>query len=583
MVLAALSLVLLGAVGFVGYWHARNTIIDNASNHLFSVAFNRAKELDHWFEERKLEITLIANLPQVKSSVKRIVNGDASSRADSLALAEIIKAHRETYKLYGACGIIGLDGFLLVRSESCPCKDTDLSGMPVFQRGKVSTEAVLGDIYSLNDTTRMNLAKRIEDEEGNLLAVMVFRLYPRNTLNKLLADYAGLGATGETFLVGADSVMLTPSRHPEHPAELTHKMGIWGVTTCLQGKDTVGVYRSYMGEKVVGACIWMPEYRWVLIAEMTTREAFAPLYKVAWQFLLTLGMGMILVLVVSVFISRGLTMPIFNLAKASSAVTEGDLEIQLEPRSRDEIGSLTKQFNQMVSSLKKSREALEASHRLLLQAETLAAVGKFVASIVHEMRNPLSAVKMNVRILQRQGKLGESESEHLNIAAEQTLRLENMLKEILEYSKPVSPQIKKVDLTQVIDMVLSENRDSVERKKLKVSIDMPEGSSVADTDPDLLSRILANLLSNAVNASAEGSEIFIKLNSITPLSVSVIDKGKGMSPQVVQQLFKPFFTTREEGVGLGMCNVKKFTEVMGGTVMVQSEENKGTTVTIDMG
>ena len=78
MVLAALSLVLLGSVGFVGYWHARNTIIENASCHLYSVAFNRAKELDHWFEERRLEITLIANLPQVKSSVKRIVNGAAA-------------------------------------------------------------------------------------------------------------------------------------------------------------------------------------------------------------------------------------------------------------------------------------------------------------------------------------------------------------------------------------------------------------------------------------------------------------------------------------------------------------------------
>ena len=469
----------------------------------------------------------------------------------------------------------------MVLAESCPREKTENALCPEYYTALKTDEPVIGGIYMVNsETAGINMAKSIVNPAGETIGVLMLLLLPENTLYELLANHTSLGETGETYLVGADTTMLTPSRNHLHPQPLTHKMPTEGVKNCLSGIDSVGIYQNISGNKVVGAYVWIPEQKWALLAEMTAKEAFSPLYRVGMEFLLVLGIGLGLVFGVSIYISRRLTQPLYNLAEASEAVAKGNLDIQINADSNDEVGQLALQFNYMVKSLRASQRKLEHSHRELVQAEKLAAVGRLVASIVHEMRSPLSAIKMNIRIIQKKGSFSGLEKEHLGIAADQTGRLEKMLNELLEYSKPVKPKYCEFDITETMNRIISDQSELLMRKNIEVIRQYPVQKPIMmESDPDLMTRIIDNIITNAINASGLGQPLEIWLEGGEIIIIRIKDHGIGMTDKASSRLFEPFFTTRENGIGLGMSNVKKFIDVLDGTVEVQSKENLGTSIT----
>ncbi len=214
----------------------------------------------------------------------------------------------------------------------------------------------------------------------------------------------------------------------------------------------------------------------------------------------------------------------------------------------------------------------------MLQAEKLAVVGRLVASIVHEMRNPLSGIKMNIRIVQKRSKLTKMAQEHLNIASQQTERLEKMLNELLEYAKPVKVKFSTFDLNQLMDNILTEAQEALKRKNIKLNKYYSDEQIFIKSDPDLMTRIIENIITNAINASKMGSQLQVSIQNGEKPLITISDQGYGMTTKVRERLFEPFFTTREDGIGLGMSNVKKFVDILGGNIEIDSTEGVGTTV-----
>ena len=580
LILALLSLFLSGTLGLLGFLNARATITRNAESRLTGVARDRAKQIEIWFEERKREICMLVRLPEFIELTERLAAGKGDTQADSLKLSSILQTHREVYESYGACGIFDTEGRALVLVRTCPREKIQQTLCKEYFQALESGEAVMGNIYMVNDTMAgINLAKSIIDQNAKIAGVLILLLHPENTLNELLANNTSLGETGETYIVGADTTMLTPSRSHLHPQPLSHKMPTEGVLHCLSGEDGTGIYDNFLGDEVVGAYVWIPGHQWALLAEMSTREVYSPLYMVAMEFVLVLGAGILFVFILSMFISRKLTLPLYKLAYASNEVAKGNLDLIIRAESSDEVGQLAAQFNNMVKSLKSSRQKIEQSHQELVQSEKLAAIGRLVASVVHEMRSPLSGIKMNIRILQKKLELPELEKEHLNIAAEQTGRLERMLNELLEYSKPITPQIFKVEITGLLKKIIADLAETFLRENLKVETVTSQQPVYLQTDPDLFTRIIDNILTNAVNASAPGKSISVRLNADdSQVTIEIADEGKGMPEKDKKRLFEAFYTTREDGIGLGMNNVKKFMDILRGVIEIDSVENQGTTV-----
>ncbi|MBU1936433.1 hypothetical protein KKG05_03475, partial [bacterium] len=219
----------------------------------------------------------------------------------------------------------------------------------------------------------------------------------------------------------------------------------------------------------------------------------------------------------------------------------------------------------------------------LIQSEKLAAIGEFVASIVHEIRNPLSAVKMNLRILETKCSTHGSVEEHFLLAKSQTERLEKMMTSLLDYAKPITLNLQLVRLEDLLNGVLREAETQSEGYHVEVKLH--DASKMIQVDSEKVHQVLLNVLLNALQASNPGGRIFLKTeetvwDDMPACLISVKDEGHGIAPENMTRLFEPFFTTHKQGTGLGLPNSKKIIEAHGGTIRVRSQADEGTDVEI---
>nr|MBC8478421.1 HAMP domain-containing protein [bacterium] len=263
------------------------------------------------------------------------------------------------------------------------------------------------------------------------------------------------------------------------------------------------------------------------------------------------------------------------LAPASNQVGRGDLTVRVAEESRgDEIGSLLVNFNLMV-------KGLEDSRRQLVQAEKMAAIGQLVAGIVHEMRNPLSSIKMNVRLLQRRLQEMSTVRESLEIASGEVERLERMLAELLDYSKPPTFKPETFAPGILLERVRRAVTEPAAANEIELTCTSAPEIATLYGDLELMERAVVNLLLNAIQACDKKGRVELRIEEAaggTLLQVS--DRGRGMNTHVLERLFDPFFTTRPDGIGLGMASVRKIVETHDGQLQVESLVDQGTTVRI---
>jgi signal transduction histidine kinase len=285
---------------------------------------------------------------------------------------------------------------------------------------------------------------------------------------------------------------------------------------------------------------------------------------------LTLGA----ILVVVAWVSRSISLPIQKMAEASLAVSKGDLDRKVIVDLRDELGELATRFNLMVGSLRESQ-------RQLVQSERLAAIGELVASVVHEIRNPLSAIKMNLRILEHKCETSPAVAEHFELASAQMERLEGMLKDLLDFSKPVRIEKKPIPIGEIVNYAIRHVPDGMGNVQVEMKIKDPMQKITVDKDK--IEQVLLNLLVNSKQATPGGGRITVtSLHTHDGTVITVTDTGEGISQENLTRLFEPFFTTRKHGTGLGLANAKKIVEAHGGQIRVKSAVNTGTEVEVEL-
>lgn len=444
----------------------------------------------------------------------------------------------------------------------------------------LSREVSFGAVrLSKNDSAFFDLVIPAEDSAKTL---QVHRISSREILNPIVGDTTGLGEGVELFLLDRDMRMLTPSRFHGHPAPLKHRMVIPPATAALETPRGSMEYTSFLGQPVVGGYIYMPHQRWILVGEMSVEGALKPIERIYARATAVMIVVLLILLVLTRNLARSWSRPIERLTHASEQVAAGDYSIEVPgTRSSDEIGRLTQSFNRMVKALHDGEEDLESAQREIVKQEKIAEIGKLVTSIVHEMRNPLSSVKMNLRLLERSKCDDPVEQEHLDLASGDVRRLEAMLQELLVYGKPIETNIVAINPVPILRAAVEDKLPYASEQGVRLEVLSREVDETVQADPELLRRSLDNLIGNAIEACEEGDHVEVSLDiEKRDALIQVVDSGKGMNEIVRQKLFDPFFTTREHGTGLGMSNVRKFVEAMNGSIYVTSNEGRGTTITI---
>ncbi|HJV36083.1 cache domain-containing protein [Geomonas sp.] len=297
-------------------------------------------------------------------------------------------------------------------------------------------------------------------------------------------------------------------------------------------------------------------------------------------FAIILAVGSFLGMLVSSYIAGRLAKPIRELARFARRVAVGERDLRVNINSTDEVGELAAEFNVMTAALsererevqtlnrsleQKVRERtaqLEEKNRLLLtaheelaRAEKLADLGVVAAGVAHEMNNPLAIMRGNTEVLEMYLAEGDEGREEVEVISRQIDRMAKIVANLLTFARQRPIRVQEVAIPQLLDDILEQAGHQVDLERIKVArsyaIDLP---TIAG-DPDKLRQVFINLIVNAVQAMPNGGVLTLMARikeGGRSCEISVADTGPGIPPEHLDKLFTPFFTTKDQGTGLGL-------------------------------
>jgi signal transduction histidine kinase len=253
-----------------------------------------------------------------------------------------------------------------------------------------------------------------------------------------------------------------------------------------------------------------------------------------------------------------------------------------EARRRNEIGLLTRSFNEMVSQLRHARERELELNRL----ERFTALGQLAGALAHEVKNPLNFISLALDQLRtRYGpqltRGREDFVRQLGIMKDEVRRLSDMVQTFLHYGQPIEIHPAMTDVRQLVEGVLALSESKLKSQGIEVAEQGAEVPAMLNVDAEKVRTCFVNVVANATQAMPEGGKLCVGfIRNDGHFSVTFSDTGPGIEPEVIDHIFEPFFTTKREGIGLGLFFSKAIVEKHGGTIVIgPNEPPPGTTVT----
>lgn len=282
----------------------------------------------------------------------------------------------------------------------------------------------------------------------------------------------------------------------------------------------------------------------------------------------------VLFMVLAVVIHR----PMVELQEKMAQVRAGDLFVKVGFSDRnDEIGDLGQNFNEMVQQLRESREEIERLHRTQMsRAEHLATLGEMAAGLAHEIRNPLAGIAGVMEIVGRDLPANSAAKDVLGEVRHEVMHINRIVTELLEIARPKPPVFRPADLVAVSEQAVLFARDQASKRHVSVHVVKDNPIPLLEFDKGQIHQVMLNLLLNAVQACEEGGQVQVVFaENDERVTAKVIDTGKGIPPDVLPNIFRPFFTTKGNGTGLGLSLARRVVEDHGGWLTATSEQGKG--------
>lgn len=252
----------------------------------------------------------------------------------------------------------------------------------------------------------------------------------------------------------------------------------------------------------------------------------------------------------------------------------------------NEIKAIKHRMEELLSNIGQTQAKLLESQEHLIQSEKLARVGKLAAGVAHSVRNPLTSVKMRLFTLERSLKMTPDQKEDLDVISEEIRHIDTILRNFLEYARPPKLKMQRFSPSDVVDMTLQLLRHRFDSYQTTVSLKRENRLPEIAIDSDQIKEVLVNLLVNACEAMGEGGRIRVEEEIgqwgafEKAVLIRIQDNGPGITPALIEKIFEPFFSAKEEGSGLGLSIVKRIIDEHGGEINVQSEEGHGAIFTI---
>ncbi len=556
-----LALIVVGIVGGVAYFRARQALQQAAFNRLHVAATLKENEITRWFEDRQRDFLLTTQMPDVQANLNILLNREPVAEKDRAyqILSQYLQTVSQIKPSLKEIVILDRSNKIILSTNKEREGDYEILANITYVE-TVELGANFTPIFYVSPYTgkpAITLAKPLSDRQGMILVDLDLQ-----RIDRIVREKTGLGASGEAYLVGSlisrNSFLAGKSQNNSaYPDGISSA----AIDAAMSGMSGEGSYYNYDSSPVLGVYRWLNEQDIALLVEIEREEAFKPARELA-STIVFVGLISVLGLFIGVnWLSHQLSLSRRQLEESSQ-----QLEI-------------------------KAQEA-EAANR----AKSL-----FLANMSHELRTPLNAILGFSQLMARDNTATPEQKEFLAIINRSGEHLLNLINDVLEMSKieagktVVNPE--SFNLHQLLQTIREMFQIRAEAKQLWFEFFLaPDLPQYVISDPRKLRQLLINLLSNAVKFTSSGG-VTLKasicqneanlLNRQAQLCFEVSDTGKGIAPEEIDRLFDPFVQTSsgiqsEGGTGLGLAISRQFVELMGGDIQVNSSLGEGSTFTFDI-
>jgi signal transduction histidine kinase len=341
-------------------------------------------------------------------------------------------------------------------------------------------------------------------------------------------------------------------------------------------------YVNYEGIEVVGTSVAVPDVPWLYISEVSVSSALGQLRGLALLAAAIESVFALLLVAIVWIVARSIVAPLRRLVSAAECIRKGDLGVEVEIEREDELGHLGRTFNQMSGELQSSAQEIRELHEQeMRRAAQLASVGELATGIAHEIKNPLVGVASGVDLLSRGVGEDPKSAAVLEQMQAQVRRIELAIRDLLSYATPKEPLFTWTDPKQLVGRLIALVRPQADAAGIKMTERYADVLPTIRVDPELLTQALLNLALNAIQAMKPGGTLQVSLeNADESVRFSISDTGKGIAPEEVNRIYRPFYTTKHQGTGLGLAITRGVVERHGGQIEVESKLGEGSTFTL---
>jgi len=571
-------------VGSLSFYTAKNALMNRTYEQLTSLRVLKKNHVETFINDRQRDIRLVANSQDIQDVLLLLNRHFSTPDKTNKPLQISFSRNRYLSRYLNACGYYkklficnekgnGLSTTTSLNADSTIFYSPNIATPPLILLWKKVRKSLHTEIEDFNFSQSVNPAIYVCSpifDKNNHLSGMVTLEIALQAINNIMIEKNlpnGLGQTGETYLVGSDSLIRNDSRFRTHSAYKT-KVKTQAVLNALAGKSGTERIRDYRNIKVLSSYdkLNIPGLNWVIIAEMDYREAIIPIYKIRNQ---TIGISLAVALVLCVFIfffSRRITQPIIKLKEAATRVGQGKYDSLLEVRENDEIGALTESFNQMTGQLR-AKDLELRQERLKRMRSVFDGQEQERQRISRELHDGLGQLLIAIK-LKLETLIHTDRSKFIYLTNQIKDMFDHTIDEIRSMSNDLMPAVlNEFGLVTALRNLCDEIS---ERHKIIVTF---ESDKIPDTfgkkTKTYLYRIAQEALIN-VAKHAEARKASVKLIKDEDfIQLMIEDNGKGFT-----------FGDGTTEMGNGIHNMRERVTLLNGTFTVASDLGKGTSITI---
>ncbi|MFP4446089.1 MAG: cache domain-containing protein [Desulfosudaceae bacterium] len=590
VIFLALTLAPVLMIGYFSFHFSEELIVSMVVRQLENAAKDKATLLEGWLKERVADVSMVA-----ETSLVRSMEPDR--------IKPYLDLIREKYGVYKRLAVISPDGAVAAASPE------DAAGLPVAAAPsyRMRRDLFISDItYAVEEKeSSFMIAVPVLGPDGRLAGTVYGNIGTGKIISYILN--VSLGTTGECYLVDRDGRFLA---HQDPHRILTENISRSdSFRNIFEKADRQSIYRDYRGIEVLGASRQVGDMDWYIVVEQDRAEAMAAADKLRKAIYLTLLLFIVSALMLTLMISYHIVTPIRKLSRYAGRIADSrfDEAAAIRLNRNDEIGMLGEALTDMAARLRErhtrlkekvgQREAELKEADLILQktrliaerAEKFAAMGQVGAAVAHEIRTPLTSIKLFLESVQSEIDISAEYEEDFTIAMNQIGRIEATINRFLDFAKPQELQFSKIELQPFLADLLIMVRPQVNRQECVLTVDLADDLPVITGDRRLLAEALINLLVNALDAMPQSGTLTVTAvqdifavtgRDIPCVRIDIADTGHGIVDDQLDNIFKPFFTTKATGTGLGLPLVLNTIRSHGGVIQVKSTIDQGTVFSV---